>query len=62
MEIETTYQCAYCFSVNEITIDPDGGKRQQYTEDCQTCCRPNSLTILLSDDLSDAEVSAVPES
>lgn len=43
--IQTSYVCAYCSSVNEIVIDTTGGRRQQYVEDCQTCCRPNVLTI-----------------
>jgi transposase-like protein len=32
--------CPYCGEPQAIEIDPSGGKRQSYTEDCQVCCRP----------------------
>jgi hypothetical protein len=43
--LESEFVCAYCGSVNAVQIDPSAGARQQYTEDCQTCCRPNLLSI-----------------
>lgn len=61
MEVETTFSCAYCFSVNEIVVDASGGLEQEYTEDCQVCCRPNRLTIVIDRDLGSAEVVAGPE-
>ena len=45
MEIETTFFCAFCLQVNEILVDASGGEHQEYIEDCQICCRPNSLQI-----------------
>jgi hypothetical protein len=41
----TTFQCAWCGENNETLIDPSEGDHQQYTEDCQVCCRPNILHI-----------------
>ncbi len=61
MELETSYICAYCFTVNTIVVDASGGLRQTYTEDCETCCRPNRLTILIDEDLTKAEATAEPE-
>jgi hypothetical protein len=26
-------------------VDPSGGRRQQYVEDCQVCCKPNVLRV-----------------
>lgn len=46
--IESEYTCAFCWSVNSISVDPTGGSRQEYTEDCQNCCRPNRLLIMVS--------------
>ncbi|MBI1806854.1 MAG: CPXCG motif-containing cysteine-rich protein [Ignavibacteria bacterium] len=43
-----TYQCAYCGEENQTFVDPSGGNRQTYTEDCAICCRPNVLHIVLS--------------
>jgi hypothetical protein len=46
----TTFQCAYCGEENEIFVDPTGGNKQVYTEDCAVCCRPNLLRITIDDD------------
>ncbi len=61
MELETTFVCAFCFSVNDIVVDSSGGLHQEYTEDCQVCCRPNKLHIIIDERLEKAEVSAEPE-
>ncbi|MGE0200685.1 MAG: CPXCG motif-containing cysteine-rich protein [Candidatus Melainabacteria bacterium] len=43
--MDSVFTCAYCFESNSIFVDPDGGGTQQYVEDCQVCCRPNTLSI-----------------
>jgi len=48
--IPISYQCAYCGEQNETLVDPTGGIRQQYTEDCTVCCRPNVLRVSISSD------------
>ncbi len=58
MEIEATYICAYCFQVNDITVDGSGGLRQEYIEDCQVCCKPNNLIIVIDDEMTTADVRA----
>jgi len=40
--------CPYCGEINEIDIDPSGGSRQSYTEDCQVCCRPWRVQVRIS--------------
>ncbi len=43
--VETVFiQCPYCWQQLEILIDPSV-KRQEYTEDCEVCCRPIVLNI-----------------
>ena len=37
--------CAACGEANETMVEPEGGFRQEYTEDCAVCCRPNLLRI-----------------
>jgi len=32
--------CPYCGARVEVTVDPSGGARQEYVEDCEVCCRP----------------------
>jgi transposase-like protein len=52
--------CPYCGEPNEIDIDPSGGSRQAYTEDCQVCCRPWQVKIRIAKDGS-ASVSLFAE-
>jgi transposase-like protein len=37
---DTTIYCPYCGEPNEIALDPAGGAKQDYIEDCQVCCQP----------------------
>jgi hypothetical protein len=39
-ETDATVRCPYCGEINEIALDPGSGNHQEYTEDCQVCCRP----------------------
>ncbi len=60
MEIETTFVCAFCFQINDTLVDATGGVRQEYTEDCHVCCRPNLLYVTVDPSLEDASVEATP--
>ena len=42
--------CPYCGEPIEIYVDPGGGERQDYIEDCSVCCRPNLITLIIDDD------------
>ncbi len=44
------YGCAFCGEPNAVFVDPGGGRRQTFTEDCTVCCRPNLLTLTIDDD------------
>jgi hypothetical protein len=45
-----TWSCAVCGSANETPVDTALGTRQEFTEDCVVCCRPNFLRITVSED------------
>ncbi len=60
MEIETTFVCAFCFQVNATLVDASAGMEQEYTEDCQVCCRPNDLHVLVDPSLEEATIEATP--
>ena len=45
-----TYECAFCGEENEVLIDPEGGRRQTFTEDCAVCCRPNLIALVVDED------------
>ena len=55
-----TYACAFCGEENETFVDPSGGRRQTYTEDCVVCCRPNLIAVELDED-GDAQIDVSRE-
>ncbi|MBT5871899.1 MAG: CPXCG motif-containing cysteine-rich protein [Candidatus Latescibacteria bacterium] len=62
MELYGLFQCAYCGQGNEICTDLSAGIFQSYVEDCQTCCRPNILSVAFHEtDTGDWEVSISSE-
>jgi len=58
MEIETAFVCVFCFQVNVTLVDASGGPDQEYTEDCQVCCRPNDLHVSVDPSLEEATIEA----
>lgn len=47
---ETAYiDCPYCGKRIELVIDCSIGN-QEYIEDCQVCCRPISLYVIIDED------------
>jgi len=44
------YGCAFCGEENEVFVDPSGGRRQTFTEDCAVCCRPNLIVLTVEAD------------
>jgi hypothetical protein len=45
-----TVLCPYCHQAVEIALDPGGGGRQEYVEDCEVCCRPWKVSVRYSSD------------
>ena len=39
-DMDTMVVCPYCGEEVEIAVDPGGGSRQAYVEDCPVCCSP----------------------
>ena len=56
---EATVHCPYCGEALEVLIDPQE-VGQQYTEDCQVCCKPILFTVVV-DSLGDLSVSVRDE-
>ena len=54
-----TYSCAFCGEDNDVLVDPSGGRRQTFTEDCAVCCRPNLITLVFDGD--DVRLDVVQE-
>ncbi|MEX1139454.1 MAG: CPXCG motif-containing cysteine-rich protein [Bacteroidota bacterium] len=57
-----SYHCVYCGESNETVVDPTGGSRQVYVEDCTVCCRPNVLRILIDPENDSISIESEPES
>lgn len=62
LQTDIAYTCAYCFSENPTQADPTAGRFQSYTEDCQTCCRPNTIRLSWDEASQDWWVETEPES
>jgi hypothetical protein len=56
-----TFRCAWCFEVNEIFVDLSAGGDQVYVEDCQVCCRPNTIHVSIDVDTRQVTVENEPE-
>jgi len=50
MDETADYTCPHCGESIELAIDPSGGQRQDYVEDCPVCCRPNRLRVTFDRD------------
>ena len=42
--------CPYCGESVELLVDPGGGVRQDYVEDCEVCCRPWQVRLTFTRD------------
>jgi hypothetical protein len=58
MEIDAKFICPYCFQVNLTTVDATAGRRQNYVEDCQVCCRPCLLRVTVAPAAAQAIIEA----
>jgi len=56
---EVPVQCPYCWEIIDILVDCSV-EMQQYTEDCEVCCRPILFSIYITED-GEPQVDAQPE-
>lgn len=50
LESEAAYTCPVCFEQNFVGVDPGGGRRQRFIEDCPVCCHPIEFDVLIDSD------------
>ena len=61
-DVDAVILCPYCAAENEIALDPGGGARQVYVEDCQVCCQPWRVEVnYRADGGAEVEVQAADE-
>jgi hypothetical protein len=54
--------CPYCSQTVDVTLDPGSGSKQEYVEDCGSCCRPLLMTVhYRRDGSADVSVSGMDE-
>ncbi|MBL3557377.1 MULTISPECIES: CPXCG motif-containing cysteine-rich protein [Marinobacter] len=44
-------QCPYCWETLDLSVDPSVAD-QEYVEDCQVCCQPIVVHVVLDDNLT----------
>ena len=42
---EAEVVCPHCGEQVAIRLDPSGGTRQEYVQDCEVCCRPWQVQV-----------------
>ncbi|MEA5418390.1 CPXCG motif-containing cysteine-rich protein [Spirulina sp. CCNP1310] len=57
MENVAEYYCACCGEVNSTWVDLSQGLTQSYIEDCQVCCRPNTLYVAIDEETLAVEIT-----
>ncbi len=45
LESDAAFTCPACFETNYVAVDPSGGRRQRFVEDCPVCCRPIDFEV-----------------
>lgn len=53
LDDDLVYACEFCGELNSVSFDASSfavARRQQFTEDCAVCCRPNLLTLEIDRD------------
>ena len=49
-EHEASFQCPFCGENLEIPIDLTAGQKQQFVYDCDVCCHPIVVKLVLAGD------------
>jgi hypothetical protein len=58
LESDAAYTCPRCFETNFIAVDPSGGRRQRFVEDCPVCCNPIAFEVGFGADGEPVVISA----
>ena len=57
-----TVWCPYCGEPVDLLVDPGGGSKQEYVEDCEVCCRPWQVVLTFAaDGTPSADVSTLDD-
>ena len=45
IEQDYPFSCPHCGVPLSARLDPSGGRRQQFIQDCEVCCRPIQIRV-----------------
>ena len=48
-EEDYEYSCPYCGETLSLRVDLSGGKRQSFVLDCEVCCKPIQIRLMIED-------------
>ncbi len=48
VEGEVDVTCPYCGETQSLAIDTGGGNEQEYVQDCEVCCQPWRVHVMLT--------------
>ena len=40
IERDYFFDCPFCGEALSVRLDPSGGSRQKFVQDCEVCCKP----------------------
>ena len=49
LEDHAKFSCPYCGSANSLHIDYTAGSKQEFVTDCENCCRPMTIRLMISE-------------
>ena len=61
LENDYSFQCPYCWADLFIRLESTGGRKQNFTHDCELCCRPISIAAEFDQDGGISNFSAKTE-
>ena len=50
LENDQEFNCPYCGEVISVRVDQTGGSRQFFVTDCEVCCRPIDIEVVIETD------------
>ncbi len=45
IEEDYLFNCPYCGEEMSARLDPSGGKKQDFVQDCEVCCKPIQIKV-----------------
>ena len=47
IEQDYPFSCPHCGEELSVRLEPNGGRKQRFIQDCEVCCRPIQIAVEL---------------